>query len=93
MAFSYDELLKLAEDPNYIDAAKKQAESLAPIRKGLGTISPKSLLGQAAALGQYGQGGLMDAAGFTSALFNFPELSADFKEAADDFYKKGKSYG
>jgi hypothetical protein len=93
MALSYDELLKAAEDPNYIDAAKKQAESLAPIRKGLGTISPKSLLGQAAALGQYGQGGLMDAAGFTSALFNFPELSADFKEAADDFYEKGKSYG
>jgi hypothetical protein len=93
MALSYDELLKAAEDPNYIDAAKKQAENLAPVRKGLGTISPKSLLGQAAALGQYGQGGLMDAAGFTSALFNFPELSAGFKEAADEFYETGKSYG
>ena len=52
MALSYDELLKAAEDPNYIDAAKKQAESLAPIRKGLGKISPKYILGQEAALGQ-----------------------------------------
>ena len=90
---SLDELLAEAEKQDYISIAEKQAKELKPIREGLGYFSPKSLLGQGAALGQYGQGGVMDALGFGAALFNYPELAAEAKKEAANFYKTGQSYG
>ena len=90
---SFDELLAAAEQQDYISIAEKQAKELKPIREGLGYFSPKSLLGQGAALGQYGQGGVMDALGFGAALFNYPEFAAEAKKEAANFYKTGQSYG
>lgn len=90
---SFDELLAAAEQQDFISIAEKQAKELKPIREGLGYFSPKSLLGQGAALGQYGQGGVMDALGFGAALFNYPEFAAEAKKEAANFYKTGQSYG